>query len=175
MAKIIYKKGHEGQNKLSAIEGIEIDLFNGQKALIYPQYAERQMLTADQIIKCDITSETEIEALKVTETLDRTIALLDMGSPAAKWVSQFWSDRYGIFTLPSLLAVMEIQHQSEEIDDLAKAIEGADLLKDFSSLACSCSRSGKSGCWFVDRFRENVDSSLLDFFLYIVVPTILYR
>lgn len=29
MAKIIYKKGHEGQNKLSAIEGIEIDLFNG--------------------------------------------------------------------------------------------------------------------------------------------------
>ena len=175
MAKIIYKKGHEGQNKLSAIEGIEIDLFNGQKALIYPQYAERQMLTADQIIKCDIASETEIEALKVTETLDRTIALLDMGSPAAKWVSQFWSDRYGIFTLPSLLAAMEIQHQSEEIDDLAKTIEGADILKDFSSFACSCSRSGKSGCWFADRFRKNLNTALLDFLPYVVVPTILYR
>ena len=41
MAKIIYKKGCEGQNNLSSIEGIEIELLNGQKVLIYPKYAER--------------------------------------------------------------------------------------------------------------------------------------
>ena len=175
MSKIIYKKGHEGQNKLSAIEGIEIDLLNGQKALIYPQYAERRMLTEEQITYWDIASETEIEALKVTETLDRTITLMSIGSPAAQWVTLFWSDTHGTFALPSLLAAMEIQHQSEEIDDLAKTIEGADLLKDFSSFACSCSRSGKSGCWFADRFRKNLNTALLDFLPYVVVPTILYR
>ena len=41
MAKIIYKKGMEEQNSLSSIEGIEIDLLNGQKALIYPKYGLR--------------------------------------------------------------------------------------------------------------------------------------
>lgn len=39
MARIIYKEGCEGQNRLESIEGIEIDLLNGQKALIYPKYA----------------------------------------------------------------------------------------------------------------------------------------
>ena len=34
MAKIIYKVGCEGQNELSCIEGIEIELLNSQKALI---------------------------------------------------------------------------------------------------------------------------------------------
>lgn len=38
MARIIYKEGSEGQNTLESIEGIEIDLLNGQKALIYPKY-----------------------------------------------------------------------------------------------------------------------------------------
>lgn len=39
MARIIYKEGCEGQNTLESIEGIEIELLNGQKALIYPKYA----------------------------------------------------------------------------------------------------------------------------------------
>lgn len=34
MARIIYKEGCEGQNTLESIEGIEIELLNGQKALI---------------------------------------------------------------------------------------------------------------------------------------------
>ena len=68
MAEIIYKKGCEGQNKLSCIEGIEIELLNGQKALIYPRYAERKMLTREQISKWSAKDETEIEALKVTDT-----------------------------------------------------------------------------------------------------------
>lgn len=63
MAKIIYKKGMEGQNNLSSIEGIEIDLLNGQKALIYPKYAEKHMLTSEQISKWIAKVETEIEAL----------------------------------------------------------------------------------------------------------------
>ena len=40
MAKIIYREGCEGQNKLSYIEGIEIDLLNGQRALIFPKYSK---------------------------------------------------------------------------------------------------------------------------------------
>ena len=51
MAKIIYKEGCKGQNKLSCIEGIEISLLNGQKALIYPKYEERHMLAFEQISK----------------------------------------------------------------------------------------------------------------------------
>lgn len=45
MAEIIYKKGCEGQNRIECIEGIEIELLNRQKALIYPKYSEKVMLT----------------------------------------------------------------------------------------------------------------------------------
>lgn len=48
MAKIIYKEGCEDQNKLFCIEGIEVELLNGQKALIYPKYAEMQMLKPER-------------------------------------------------------------------------------------------------------------------------------
>ena len=129
MAKIIYKEGCEGENKLSSIEGIEIDLFNGQKALIYPKYAQKRMLDLEQMRRWSAKTETEIEALKVEETNGKTVELLRIESPAAKWVSQFWHDKYGIFCLPSLLAALEIQHQKAEIDALAETIEGADLLK----------------------------------------------
>ena len=44
MARIIYKEGLEGQNSLKCIEGIEIDLLNGQKALIYPKYSNEELL-----------------------------------------------------------------------------------------------------------------------------------
>ena len=44
MARIIYKDGCEGQNRLECIEGIEIDLLNGQKALIYPKYSNEELL-----------------------------------------------------------------------------------------------------------------------------------
>ena len=76
MARIIYKVGCEGQNKLSCIEGIEIDLLNGQKALIYPKYAERLMLKPEQISKWNAAEKTEIEALKNTDTTEKTNALL---------------------------------------------------------------------------------------------------
>lgn len=40
MARIIYKKGFDGQNKIDCIDGIEIEMMNGQCALIYPKYEE---------------------------------------------------------------------------------------------------------------------------------------
>lgn len=174
MAKIIYKKGCEGQNKMYCIEGIEIELLNGQKALIYPKYAERQMLTAEQIDKWDAHNETEIEALRRESTALETEYLREIGSPAALWVSQFKYGRYSNFALSSLLAAMEIQHQKAEIDALAETIEGADLLRDFISSVWSCSRNGASYCWCaIGTYGYAVAGDL--YFTYLAVPTILYR
>ena len=174
MAKIIYKDGCEGQNKLSCIEGIEIELLNGQKALIYPKYSERHILTSEQISKWGAHRETEIEALKVEDTKGKTGALLKLGSPAASWVSQFWSDKYSIFCLPSFLCSLEIQHQEEEIDALAETIKGADLLRDYTSGIWSCSRSSESYCRYVNGLYGYAGNcGLSDSCL--AVPTILYR
>ena len=172
MAKIIYKKGHEGENKLSSIEGIEIDLFNGQKALIYPKYAQRRMLDLEQMRKWSAKIETEIEALKVEETNGKTVELLRIESPAAKWVSQFWHDKFGIFCLPSLLAALEIEHQEKEINALAETIEGADLLEDPGFGILTCSRSQEHKCWTVIGKAHNFGYI---FGIYLIVPTILYR
>lgn len=174
MAKIIYKKGCEGQNKLSCIEGIEIELLNGQKALIYPQYAKRQILTSDQINKWSAKNETEIEALKVEDTSNKTRELLKIGSPAAEQVNLFWSEEYGQFYLPSLLAAMEIQYQKAEIDALAETIEGADLLRDFASSVWSCSRCIEGLHWYAYGSGGCVSSGFFGS-PYLVVPTILYR
>ena len=173
MAKILYKKGMEGQNKLSCIEGIEIELLNGQKALIYPRYAVRRMLIPEQISEWSVKDEMEIEALKVEDTNGKTAVLLNLGSPAAAWVSLFGSDKYGNFCLPSLLAAMEIQHQKAEIDALAETIEGADLLKDFVSGIWSCSRYISYYGWFVGGYGYAAAGDL--YFTYLAVPTILYR
>ena len=174
MAKIIYKEGLEGQNKLENIEGIEIELLNGQKALIYPQYAERPLLKSEQIGKWDAREETEIEALKVEDTNGKTGALLRLGSPAAEWVSQFWSDKHSIFCLPSLLAALEIQHQKNEIDELAQTIEGADLLRDFTSDVWSCSRCSRRNGWIADGgYGLAVNNYLYGSIL--AVPVVLYR
>ena len=174
MAKIIYKKGMEGQNKLSCIKGIEIELLNGQKALIYPKYAERKMLTSEQIRKWNAAKEPEFEALQRTSTSFETECLRDIGSPAALWVSQFHYAKYSNFALPSLLAAMEIQHQKAEIDALAETIDGADLLRDFTSYVWSC--SGYDACygWFAYGYGGYASGSILCY-SHLAVPTILYR
>lgn len=174
MAKIIYKEGCEGQNKLSCIEGIEIELLNGQKALIYPKYAERLMLKIGQVSKWNALNQTEIEALKVEDTNGKTGALLKAGSPAAEWVSQFWSDNHSIFCLPSLLAALEIQHQKKEIDALAETIEGANLLRDFTSSVWSCSRREADCCWASYGVSGSGWLCVMDY-PFLAVPTILYR
>lgn len=146
MAKIIYKNGMEGQNKLSSIEGIEIDLLNGQKALIYPKYTEEIILPYEERFFWEAKEMSEIEALKETDTNYKTGQLLALDSPAALWVAKFRSDAHGIFALPSLLAAMELQHQKEEIDALAETVDGADLLRDFTSGVWSCSRCVAYSC-----------------------------
>lgn len=175
MAKIIYKNGMEGQNNLSCIGGIEIELLNGQKALIYPKYAERQMLTREQISKWSAKDETGIEALKVTDTTLATQQLFALDSPAALWVARFHdSDKCRIFCLPSLLAAMELQHQKEEIDALAETIEGADLLRDFTSSVWSCSRYYAGGGWCAYGGSGYAYGSYL-YFSHLAVPLVLYR
>lgn len=174
MAKIIYKEGMEGQNKLSCIEGIEIDLLNGQKALIFPKYSENPLLSKKQIDKWDARGLSEIEALKVEDTISETAALFLLDSPAAERVFRF-STRYGRdFCLPSLLAALEIQHQKEDIDALAETIEGADLLRDFTSSVWSCSRFSAYDGWIASGCFGFTSYGSLSF-AYLAVPTILYR
>lgn len=172
MAKIIYKEGHEGQNKLSGIKGIEIELLNGQKALIYPKYAERKMLNLEQKSRWAAAKETEAEALKVKDTSNKTKVLLNLRSPAAEWVSQFNSDNSVIFYLPSLVSALEIQCQKAEIDTLAETIEGADLLKCYNTEVWSCSRKYEDNGWCVLGDYGYTDGCLLTVPL-LVVPTMI--
>lgn len=173
MARIVYKKGLEGQNRLESIEGIEIELLNGQNAVVYPKYSEEVMLPRENIKNYGQASVTEVAALKETENECLTDALYDCGSTAAEFVHKFYSDKYGRFHMPTLLAAMELQDQKNDIDELAKTIEGADLLRDFTSGVWSCSRYGESYGWFAygsGGFANYISlcSSLL------AVPVILY-
>nr|DAE42639.1 MAG TPA: hypothetical protein [Caudoviricetes sp.] len=172
MARIIYKKGCEGQNRLESIEGIGISLLNGQRALIYPRYAERILLKNAKYYGQE--PDTEISALKKTDNLRATRKLDICGSPAVEFVSLFRSDKYGIFVLPTLLAAMEIQDQKKDIDALAETIEGADLLRDFTSYVWSCSRYNEDYGWIANGYNGfSSYSNLCNSFL--AVPTILYR
>lgn len=173
MAKIIYKEGLEDQNRLESIEGIEIELLNGQKALIYPKYAERALLESEKIKYYEQEPDTEIAALKETENLRATGELFACDSPAAEFVAQLRPTMYGIFALPTLLAAMEIQDQKEDIDKLAKTIEGADLLRDFDSSVWSCSRCSENYGWIAHGNVGFASGSVL-YYSYLAVPTILY-
>ena len=174
MAKIIYKEGREGQNKLSCIEGIEIGLLNGQRALIFPKYSKEPLLRDEQIDKWNALALSEIEALKVEDTISDTAALVILDSPAANWVFKFSTKDGRNFWLPSLLAAMEIQHQKEEIDALAETIEGADLLRDFTSFVWSCSRYTSYSGWIAAGYSGFAGGNFLGS-AYLAVPTILYR
>lgn len=174
MAKIIYKEGCEGQNRLECIEGIEIELLNGQKALIYPKYAERVLLEIEKIGKWGATKKTEIEALMLEDTDYETRLLITLGSPAAIWIAQFRSSKYGPFNLPSLMAAMELQRQKKEIDVLAETIEGADLLHNFISCVWSCSRHHKDSGW-IGSGDYGCASSYYLYARHLTVPVVLYR
>ena len=174
MAKIIYREGCKGQNKLSCIEGIEIGLLNGQRALIFPKYSKEYLMQSEQIDKWNARALSEIEALKVEDTVSETVALFNLGSPAANWVLLFVTKDRRQFSLPSLLAALEIRYQRKEIDALAETIEGADLLRDFTSGVWSCSRSNAGSGWIAGgnvgfAYGYGLGSA------YLAVPTILYR
>lgn len=171
MAKIIYKKGCEGQNRLKCIEGIEISLLNGQRALIYPRYAERILLKNAKYYSQE--PDTEISALKKTDNLRATWKLEICGSPAVEFVAQFHSDEHDIFALPTLLAAMEIQDQKEDIDRLAETIEGADLLRNFTHDVWTCSRYNDILGWMAAGSFGFADKEY-SFASALAVPTILY-
>ena len=173
MAKIIYKKGMEGQNNLLSIEGIEIDLLNGQKALIYPKYAERSM-SSRGLSELDAVFETELDAMKVEDVNNKTQALLKIGSPAAEWVSEVSSASHTFFSLPSLVAAIEIRHQMREIDSLAETIHGADLLRNYTSIIWTCSRNSEYSFWGAyDGYEKALDGAACYEFL--AVPVLLYK
>ena len=172
MARIIYKDGCEGLNRLESIEGIEIELLNGQKALIYPKYAERALLEREKIREWRATKKTEIEALMLKDTDYETRLLIALGSPAAIWIAQFRSSKHGPFNLPSLLAAMELQRQKKEIDVLAETIEGADLLRDYTSYVWSCSRFGEYHGW-VTSGGSGFTSNYGLYFSLLAVPLVL--
>ena len=150
MARIIYKNGCEGQNRLECIEGIEIDLLNGQKALIYPKYSNKELLDPKDRDRWLDAGISETAALRLRDNQAATAALLEAESPAARFVTKFTSERFGRFGLPTLLAAMEITEQEGEIDKLAREIDGADLLEDFSSSVWSCSWCSPSYGWIAD-------------------------
>lgn len=147
MARIIYKEGLEGKNRLECIEGIEIDLLNGQKALIYPRYRHEVLLGQKDRDRWHDAKISETAALRLRDNQAATAALLEAGSPAAEFVSKFTSERFGRFGLPTLLSALEITEQKGAIDELARRIDGADLLKDFSSGVWSCSRYAPGYGW----------------------------
>lgn len=147
MARIIYKDGCDGQKRLECIEGIEIDLLNGQKALIYPRYSNEELLDPKDRDRWHDAGISETAALRLRDNQAATAALLEAESPAARFVTKFTSERFGRFGLPNLLAAMEITEQEGEIDKLAREIDGADLLEDFSSSVWSCSRCVRGNGW----------------------------
>ncbi|MGN1156685.1 MAG: hypothetical protein ACI4TK_10940, partial [Agathobacter sp.] len=67
---------------------------------------------------------------------------------------------------------MEIQHQKKEIDALAETIEGADLLRDFTSYVWSCSRYFAYYCWFANGGSGYAYNFFL-YYSYLVVPLVL--
>lgn len=152
MARIIYKERLEGLNRLECIEGIEIDLLNGQKALIYPRYSNEELLDLKDRDRWLDAGISEAAALRLRDNQAATSALLKAGSPAAEFVSKFTSERFGRFGLPTLLAAMEITEQQDEIDELAREIDGADLLEDFSANVWSCSRCSPGSGWIAFGF-----------------------
>lgn len=150
MARIIYKDGCESKNTLECIEGIEIDLLNGQKALIYPKYSNEVLLDIEDGNRWLDAKTSETAALRLRDNQASTAALLEAGSPAARFVTKYTSERFGRFGLPTLLAALEITDQKSAIDELARGIDGADLLEDFSPCVWSCSRCGSDYGWFAD-------------------------
>lgn len=172
MARIIYKEGLEGKNRLECIEGIEIDLLNGQKALIYPKYSNEELLDPKDRDRWHDAGISETAALRLRDNQAATAALLEAKSPAARFVTKFTSESFGRFGLPTLLAAMEITEQEGEIDKLAREIDGADLLEDFSSSVWSCSRRDPSYGWVADGYNGfATDYSLC--LSYLAVPLVL--
>lgn len=181
MARIIYKEGCEGQNKIECIEGIEIELLNGYKALVYPKYKELPLLKNTlpllkntKLERWKASGLTEMQAFKVIDGKALTDELLELGSPAAKFVRQFKSDRRGEFDLPTLLAAGEIVDQKIDINALAETIEGADLLRNVYLYFWSCCRHSFYYAWLAIGYHGFLFNHSL-YYEASTVPTKIYK
>lgn len=151
--KIIYRKGFDGQNTLDAIEGIEISLNDGHKALVYPKYAKCQMIYDNfDFEDWDAVEMTKEEALSSSGDKEND-ELYRINSPAAKYVRQFSTFSFGMRNIPTLAVAKAIVNQMTAIDAQARKIEGADSLENILLYGVcsiwSCSRADDRCCYIV--------------------------
>ena len=143
-AKIIFKEGREGEMTIDAIKGIAIPRIDGATILVYPKYKACELLAYERRYDWKEPEHTEIEALleDTDKSKERTDALLELDSPAAKFVRGI-GEQYNI---PSLLTAGTIKKYCKEINTLAKQIDGADILPEGSHLR-SCLRISAHRAW----------------------------
>ena len=143
-SRIVFKNGREGEMTLDAIKGIAIPRIDGATILVYPKYKKCELLAYERRYDWKEPDYTELEALleDTDKSKERTDALLELDSPAAKFVRGIGKQ----YNIPSLLTAGTIKKYCREINTLAKQIEGADVLPESSSL-WSCLRSGAINAW----------------------------
>ena len=148
-AKIIFKEGREGEMTIDAIKGIAIPRIDGQTILVYPKYKGCELLAYERRHDWKESEHTEIEALleDTDKSKERTDALLELDSPAAKFVRSIGKQ----FNIPSLLTAGTIKKYCKEINTLAKQIEGADILPEGSYL-WSCLRYHAHYAWYANGY-----------------------
>ena len=143
-AEIIFKEGHEGEMTIDAIKGIAIPRIDGATILVYPKYKECELLTYERRYDWKEPQHTGIEALleDTDKSKERTDTLLELDSPAAKFVRSIGKQ----FNIPSLLTAGTIKKHCKEINNLAKHIEGADILPEGAHL-WSCLHNVAYSAW----------------------------
>ena len=146
MARIIYKEGFEDRNDLECIEGIEIGLSNGRKALIFPKYVNCKMLLDKFDLEDWDSEEMTIKQAIESDGVADNEELYRISSPAEMFVCSFKTDKCGMRDLPDLSLAVEIQKQLGWINMQAEKIVGADLLR---GSIWSCSRAFGDSCYIV--------------------------
>lgn len=146
MARIVFRKGCYDY-RLSSIEGIEIGLDNGRKALIFPKYAKLKMTNRDFDLEDWDAKEMTMEQAVASDGGADNEELFRITSPAAMYVSHFVTNKWGMRDLPDLRLAVEIQKQREEIDRQAEKIDGADLLRENRGSIWSCAREFGDSCY----------------------------
>lgn len=160
MARIIYKEGFEGQNHLECIEGIEIGLGNGRKALIFPKYTKHVILNKNfDLEDWDSEEMTTKQAIASDGGADNE-ELYRISSPASMFVSSCMTDKWGMRDLPDLCLAVEIQKQRREIDRQAEKIVGADLLRENLGGIWSCARASGDSC-YIALFNGTIFSDIV--------------
>ena len=139
MAKILYKKGCGGQNRLECIEGIQVYTF-GSPLIIYPKYAILPLRGEMPIRMCKGKRRSLIEQLAACDEYRDYMFWASNHSPAIEFIDRINSGagRY-LFSLPALPSALEISYRWKEIDDIASSIDGADLIDNFSRSVWSSS------------------------------------